>query len=99
MLRVWVCAAHMGGFWVQNSLYNDPFFGRFSLNMGWFSRNWQNMSKMSSFLPQFIMKVGMTAIVRNKNRAANTRPSASHVPPPPPPPSQEFIYEIDLFIS
>ena len=40
MLRVRVCAAHMGGFLGRNSLNKGPFFGRFSINMGWFSRNW-----------------------------------------------------------
>ena len=45
MLRVQVCAAHMDGFLVQNSLNKGPFFGRFSLNMGGFSRNWQNIVK------------------------------------------------------
>ena len=25
MLRVWLCAAHMGGFWAQNSLNNSLF--------------------------------------------------------------------------
>ena len=37
MLRVRVSAAHMGGFWVQNSVNKGPFFARFSLNMGGFS--------------------------------------------------------------
>ena len=41
MLRVWVCAAHMGGFLDQNSLNKGPFFGRFSINMGELSRNWR----------------------------------------------------------
>ena len=39
MLRVRVCAAHMGGF-LGSKLNKDPFFGRFSLNMVGFSRNW-----------------------------------------------------------
>ena len=34
-LRIRVCAAHMGGFWVLNSLNNGPFFDRFSLKHGW----------------------------------------------------------------
>ena len=40
MLRVRVCAAHMGGFLGQNSLNKGPFFGRSSINMGGISRNW-----------------------------------------------------------
>ena len=51
MLRVRVCAAHMGGFLVQNSLNKGSFFGRFSLNMGVLSRNWQkNCQKCKIFL-------------------------------------------------
>ena len=45
MLRVRVCAAHMGGFLVQNSLNKGPFFGRFSLSKGGFPRNSQNIVK------------------------------------------------------
>ena len=41
MLSVRVYVAHMGGFWVQNSLNKGPIFGKFSLNMGGFSRNCQ----------------------------------------------------------
>ena len=39
MPPIWV------GFWAQNFLNKGPFFGRFSINMGWFSRNWQNLQK------------------------------------------------------
>ena len=59
MPPIWV------GFWAQNSLNKGPFFGRFSINMGGFSRNWQKLSKMGSFPPKFIIKVGMTATVGN----------------------------------
>ena len=55
MPPIWV------GFWAQNSLNKGPFFGRFSINMAEFSRNWQKLSKMGSFSPTFIIKVGMTA--------------------------------------
>ena len=58
------------GFLAQNSLNKGPFFGRFSINMGGFSRNWQKVSKMGSFPPKFIIKVGMTAAVGNKKRLA-----------------------------
>ena len=37
------------GFWVQNSLNKGPFFGRFSLNMGGFSRNWQKIVENGYF--------------------------------------------------
>ena len=65
MLRVWVCATHMVGVWVQNSLNKGPCFGRFSLNMGGFSRNWQKLPKIGSFPPKFIMKEGIMATVGN----------------------------------
>ena len=63
MLRVRVCTAHMGGFFVTNSLNNGPFIGRFSLNMGGFSRNWQRLPKICSFPPKFIIKEGVTETV------------------------------------
>ena len=59
MLRVRVCAAHMGGFLGPNSLNKGPFFGRFSLNMGGFSKNCQKLLKIGSFPPKFIIKVGL----------------------------------------
>ena len=59
MPPIWV------GFWVQISLNKGPFFGRFSLNMGGLSSNWQNIVKMGSFPPKFIIKVGMTATFSN----------------------------------
>ena len=52
MPPIWV------GFWAPNSLDKLPFFGRFSINKGGLSRNWQ---KMGGFPPKFIIKVGMTA--------------------------------------
>ena len=90
MLRVRVCAAHMGGFLGRNSLDKGPLFGRFSINMGGLSRNWRKMAKMGRFPPKFIIKVGMTeqvSVIRGEYfseiRAADPRPSPSHVPPPP----------------
>ena len=59
MLPIWLAV------WVQNSLNKGPFFGRFSINMGGFSRNWQQIVKMGSFPPKFIIRVGMTATVGN----------------------------------
>ena len=55
MPPIWV------GFWAQNSLDKGPFFGRFSIKMGGFSRNWRKIVKMGGFPPKFIIKVGMTA--------------------------------------
>ena len=59
MPPIWV------GFCAQNSLNKGPFFGRFSLNMGGFSRNWQKIVKMGSFPPKSIIKVGMMASFGN----------------------------------
>ena len=57
MPPIWV------GFGAQNSLNKSPFFGRFPIKMGGISRNWQKLSKMGSFPPKFIIRVGMTATV------------------------------------
>ena len=65
ILRVRVCAAHMGGFFGQNSLNKGPFFGRFFINMGGLSRNWRKIAKNESFSTKFIIKVGMTASFGN----------------------------------
>ena len=65
MLRVWVCAAHMGEFLGQNSVNKGPFFGRFFINMGGLSRNGQIQPKMDRFPPRFIIKVGMIGIFSN----------------------------------
>ena len=45
MLTVRLSAAHMEGFLRQNSLNKGPFFGRFSINTGGLSRNWQKFAK------------------------------------------------------
>ena len=37
---------------------------------GGLSRNWQKLSKMGSFPPKSIIKMGMTASVGNKKRVA-----------------------------
>ena len=65
MLRIGLCAAHMGGFLSRNSLNKGPFFGRFSINMGGLSRNWRKMAKMGRFPPKFIIEVGMKASFGN----------------------------------
>ena len=58
MLMVRVCAAHMGGFRVQHSLNKGHFLGRFSLHMGGFSRNWQNIVKDGYFFAKLHHKSG-----------------------------------------
>ena len=52
MPRIWV------GFWVQTSLKKGPFFGRFSLNMGGFQRNWQKIVKNGYFSAKIHHKSG-----------------------------------------
>ena len=59
-----MCRSYEGVF-ESNSLNKGLCLGRFSLNMGGFAGNWQKMSKMGSFPPKFIIKVGMTAMVGN----------------------------------
>ena len=75
------------GFWARNSLDKGPFFGRFSINMGGLSTNWQKIAKNWFFPPKLIIKLGMATSfgIRggylSENRVADPCPSASHVPP------------------
>ena len=48
------------------SLNKDPSFGRFSLKWVSFQELGKKFSKMGSFPPKFIIKVGMTATVGNR---------------------------------
>ena len=52
MPPIWV------SFWVQNSLDKGPFFGRFSINKGEFSRNWQKIVKNGYFSTKIYHKRG-----------------------------------------
>ena len=61
MLRIWVCATHMGGFWVQNSLSKGPHLVRFFLSMSGVFEKLAKLSKMGNFPPKFIVKVCMAA--------------------------------------
>ena len=74
MLRVRVCAAHMSGVLDPKSSKQGSFFGRFSSNIGGFSRNWLKIVKMGSFPPKFIIKVGMIATVGVQKRVAFWKP-------------------------
>ena len=58
MLRVRVCAAHMGGFLGRNSLNKGPFFGRFAINMGRLSRNSHKIAKNGPFSAKVHHKSG-----------------------------------------
>ena len=44
MLRVRVCAAHVGGFLGPKFSKQGSIFGRFSINMGGLSRNWRKIA-------------------------------------------------------
>ena len=65
MLRVRVCAAHMGGFLGPKFSKQGSFFGRFSINMGGLSRYRRKWPKIGRFPPKFIIKVGMKASFGN----------------------------------
>ena len=59
MLRVRVCAAHMGAFFGSKfSKQGCPFFGRFSINMGEFSRYWRKITKNGPFSAKIHHKSG-----------------------------------------
>ena len=58
MLRIRVCAAHMGGFLGPKFSNKGPFFGRFSINMGGSSRNWQKIAKNGPFSTKIHHKSG-----------------------------------------
>ena len=52
MPPIWV------GFWAQNSLDKGLFFGRFSINMGGFSRNWRKIVENGLFSAKIRHKSG-----------------------------------------
>ena len=58
MLRVLVCAAHMGQLLSRNSRNKGPFFGRFFINMDGSSRNWQKVAKNGPFSAKIHHKTG-----------------------------------------
>ena len=65
MLRVRVCAAHMGEFLGPKFSKPGSLLRQIFLKHEWVSRNWQKSVKISSFLPTFIINVGITAAVGN----------------------------------
>ena len=58
MLRVRVCAAHMGEFLGPKLSKQGSFFGRFSLNKGGLSRNWRKIAKNGWFSAKVHHKSG-----------------------------------------
>ena len=58
MLRVRVCAAHIGGFLGPKFSTQGSLFGRFSINMGGLSRNWRKMAINGPFSAKIHHKSG-----------------------------------------
>ena len=90
MLRVRVCAAHMGGFLGRNSLNKGFFFGRFSINMSGLSTNWRKMAKTGPFSPEIHHKSGYESKFRQleegtflkTGRHTPVHPQVMYPPPP-----------------
>ena len=58
MLRVRVCAAHMGGFLGPKFSKQGSLFGRFAINMDGLSRNWRKIAKNGPFSAKIHHKSG-----------------------------------------
>ena len=58
MLRVRVCAAHMGGFLGPKFSKQGSLFGRFSIKEGGLSRNWRKIAKNGWFSAKIHHKSG-----------------------------------------
>ena len=58
MFRVWVCAAHMGGFLGPKFPKQGSLFGRFSINIGGLSRSLQKIAKNGLFSTKIHHKSG-----------------------------------------
>ena len=65
MLRVRVCAAHMGGFFGPKFSKQGSLFRQIFHKHGWVFQKLAKLSKMGSFPPKFIIKEGITATVGN----------------------------------
>ena len=66
MSRVQACAAHMGGFLGPKFSKQGSLFRQIFLKHEWvFQKLAKKLSKMGSFQPKFIIKVGMMATVGN----------------------------------
>ena len=85
----------MDGFLSQNSLNKDPFFGRFSVNMGGLSRNWRKVAKNGSSSAKShhsgyeskFRQLEEGAFLRTAGRPPSIRKSCT----PPPPPGQIHV--------
>ena len=65
MLRVRVCAAHMGGFLGPKFSKQGSLFRQTFLKQGWVVQKLAKIAKKGGFPPKFIIKVGMTASFGN----------------------------------
>ena len=65
MLRVRVCAAHMGGFWAEILQTRGPFSADFPQTWVGYPEIGKNLPKNGPFSPKFIVDVGMTASFGN----------------------------------
>ena len=66
MLRVQVCAAHMGGFLGPEFSKQGSIFRQIFHKQGWIIKKLaKNSKKMGGFSPKFTIKVGMTASFGN----------------------------------
>ena len=66
MLRVRVCAAHMGGFLGPKFSKQGSLFRQIFHKQGWVIQKMaKNGKKMGGFPPKFVIKVGMTASFGN----------------------------------
>ena len=65
MLRVRVCAAHMGGFLGPKFSKQGSLFRQIFLKQGWVIQKLAKIAKMGGFPSNFIIKVGMSASFGN----------------------------------
>ena len=66
MFRVWVCAAHMGGFLGPKYSRQGSLFRQIFLKQGWVVQKLaKNSKKVGGFPPKVMIKVGMTASFGN----------------------------------
>ena len=70
MLRVRVCVAHMGGFLGPKFSKQGSLFDSFSKTWVGFPDCGKKLSKMGSFPPKFIIKVGIMATFGSQKRVA-----------------------------
>ena len=91
MLRVRVCAAHIGEFLGPKFSKQVSFFGRFFLNEGGLSRNWQKIAKNGCFSAKTYHKSWYDRKLQEleegtflkTGRQTPVHPQVMYPPPPP----------------